>query len=73
MGHSLRSQQQINKPNEISLGKHRQHLLKSAEEAHAKARATDNNRSAMYYLGLEIAFLIAVANANLIGTDDTSD
>jgi hypothetical protein len=63
----------MNKPNKMSLDKHRQHLLKSAEEAHAKARATDSDRSAMYYLGAEVAFLIAVADTNLIETNDTSD
>jgi len=63
----------MNKSNRISLDRHRQHLLKSAEEAHAKGRATDIDLSAMYYLGLEIAFLAAVANVNLIKTDDTSN
>ena len=63
----------MNIPNRISLDKHRQHLLKSAEEAHARAYATDIELSAMYYLGLEVAFLVAVANVNLIKTDDTSD
>jgi hypothetical protein len=63
----------MNKPNKISLGKHRQHLLGSAEWAHAKGRATDNDRSAMYYLGMEVAFLAAVANTSLIETDDTSN
>ena len=63
----------MNKPNKISLDKHRQHLLESAEEAHAKARAADGGRATTYYLGLEIAFLVALADTDLIKTNDTSD
>jgi len=67
----------MNKPKRYTLSKYRQQLLESAESAHAKARKIDSDLASMYYLGLEIAYLLAVVNSKIINkfieTDDTSN
>ena len=63
----------MNKPNKYNLIAYRRTLMKSAEDAHAKGSAIDSELPSTYYLGLEVAFLIAAAHAKFIETDDTSN
>jgi hypothetical protein len=65
---SLRNQQskQMNKPNKMSLSEYRRSLTRSAEGASASFRAVDSDRLSMYFLGLEVAFLIAAVRVDRI-------
>lgn len=56
----------MNKPNKISLSEYRRTLLKSADGARADRLTTDSDSPSMYYLGVEVAFLIAAAHTERI-------